>query len=99
MWPHNHQTHVGNLHPMDKVEPEEQGKLVYQTPRKNFGAAYIGEPGKQFKTRREKHQKKNAGTHQENNEREWKDMLSSYINVLILPFNQQLLQLTSLPIP
>ena len=39
------------VHPKDKVEPEEQGELVYQILCKSCGAAYIGETGRLFKTR------------------------------------------------
>ena len=40
------------VHPKDKVEPEEQDELVYQILCQSCGAAYIGETGRLFKTRK-----------------------------------------------
>ena len=40
------------VHPKDKVEPEEQDELVYQIMCQSCGAAYIGETGRLFKTRK-----------------------------------------------
>ena len=45
------------VHPKDKVELAEQGELVYQIPRKNCGAEYIGETGRLLKTWLDEHRK------------------------------------------
>ena len=44
------------VYPKDKVEPEVQGKLVYQILCKSCGAAYMGRQ-RLFKTRLEEHEK------------------------------------------
>ena len=53
------------LHHKDKVERAEQGKLVYQIPRKNCGAEYIGETGRLLRTRLDEHRKDAENTNPE----------------------------------
>ena len=52
---HNNETSDGT--PKGKVEPEEQGELIYQILCKSCGAAYKGETGRLFKARLNEHKK------------------------------------------
>ena len=56
MRPHTTLRHL-LVHRKDRVEPEEQGELVYQVRLKSCGTAYIQETGRLFKTRLNEHMK------------------------------------------
>ena len=45
------------VHPKDKVDKEENGDVVYKIPCKMCEQSYIGETGRQLKTRVEEHKK------------------------------------------
>ena len=45
------------VHPKDKLETLENGEIVYKIPCKICNKAYIGETGRQLKTRIEEHKK------------------------------------------
>ena len=45
------------VHPKDKTSKEDNGELVYQIPCKMCEKVYIGETGRQLKTRLEEHRK------------------------------------------
>ena len=45
------------VHTKNKLEPEEQGELFYQTTCKSCGTAYIGETGRLLNTRPNEHKK------------------------------------------
>ena len=72
------------VHPKNKVELEEHGELVYQTPCKNCGVDYTGETGRLLKTRLEEHRKDVDNTKKQKYTRSGNKRLMSTINISAL---------------